>query len=406
MWDLEYLLLFGIPGNKTEILDGRGRWTFPFLERAQGEAHFDTWLRTLCRWKDISHLPAVAKDGLSWKSKFSGIKMELTPRPIDLRIPINMDAFLAIYHTFYRREFWPEQPPERQTGYDHFLDDQDVKINLWKLFRDLSVNHIGHGSSRVAIALSDSAIVEPDAFYFARSRDECMIDGNYFQGTPDLIAEVLTPPSRGHDRGARRELYRRHGVPHLWLLDPPVETIEVYELVGRTYRLTGTYHCGEELRPALFPDESVAVADLFWTQEKQHREHTGEPEEPYTPDPIPEWLIPAEQPIGLEYLFYLGHPEKRWEIWHNRAPNVLVFGSPMEAQARFRHFLEECCRWEQAAVPRTWMSETDAEQVEVGRFRLTRCGRLVSLDVVVDARKYRELLYIWPRREAWDWGEK
>ena len=34
MWDLEYLLLFGVPNNKWEILDGRVRWAFPFLARA------------------------------------------------------------------------------------------------------------------------------------------------------------------------------------------------------------------------------------------------------------------------------------------------------------------------------------------------------------------------------------
>jgi hypothetical protein len=33
MWDLEYLLLFGIPNNKIELLDGRSRWAFPFTSR-------------------------------------------------------------------------------------------------------------------------------------------------------------------------------------------------------------------------------------------------------------------------------------------------------------------------------------------------------------------------------------
>ena len=76
MWDLEHLLLFGVPGNKTEIIDGRGRWVFPFLERAEAEAH------------------------------------------IELRIPFDMAAFRAIYGTFYRRDLWPDQPPGRQEGYD------------------------------------------------------------------------------------------------------------------------------------------------------------------------------------------------------------------------------------------------------------------------------------------------
>ena len=33
MLGLEYLLLFGVPGNKWELIDGRIRWAFPFLDR-------------------------------------------------------------------------------------------------------------------------------------------------------------------------------------------------------------------------------------------------------------------------------------------------------------------------------------------------------------------------------------
>lgn len=40
------------------------------------------------------------------------------------------------------------------------------------------------------------------------------------------------------------------------------------------------------------------------------------------------------------------------------------------------------------------------------RFRLTRDGRRVQLDVAVDARKYRDLLEIWSGREGWDWGDQ
>ena len=44
--------------------------------------------------------------------------------------------------------------------------------------------------------------------------------------------------------------------------------------------------------------------------------------------------------------------------------------------------------------------------VEIGRFRLTRRGRHMHLDVAVDARKYRELLEVSARRESWDWGDQ
>jgi hypothetical protein len=260
-------------------------------------------------------------------------------------------------------------------------------------------------SGRVDIALSDTADVAPDQYYFRKSRRECMIGEDYFHGVPDLIAEVLSPATRPVDRGPRQELYRRAGVRYLWLLDPEVELVELYELDGSEYRLRRKAGPGEEFQPPLFPGEAVAVDPLFDTQWKRYcRRH---PDRCITgpPDPVPEWLVPPERQLGLESLFLLGHPERRYEIWGNRAPCVLPFGSVQEARLRFGHFLEEACRWEQASVPRPAAIEDDVEQAEVGRFRLTRRGRHVHLDVAVDARKYQELIDVWRRREAWDWGE-
>jgi hypothetical protein len=52
MWELEYLLLFGVPGNKWELVDGRIRWAFPFFARDVAEAHFAAWSDTLRRWRE------------------------------------------------------------------------------------------------------------------------------------------------------------------------------------------------------------------------------------------------------------------------------------------------------------------------------------------------------------------
>ncbi len=43
MLGLEYLLLFGVPGNKWELIDGRIRWAFPFLDRNLAQSHFEAW---------------------------------------------------------------------------------------------------------------------------------------------------------------------------------------------------------------------------------------------------------------------------------------------------------------------------------------------------------------------------
>jgi hypothetical protein len=250
------------------------------------------------------------------------------------------------------------------------------------------------------VVLSDTAAVAPDHYYFREDRADCLIDGEYFCGAPDLITEVLSPASRAIDRGPRQELYRRSGVTHFWLLDPETETVETCELVDRVYQLTGTYRAGERFEPVLFPGEAVAVEDLFKTQSK--RNHW--PPAAHTPAPIPEWIITPDARLGLEYFFLLGHPEHRWEIWGNRGPSVLAFGSPAEASTRLRHFLREACQWEGLDGAKPTSLGPDTEQAEVGRFKFTRAGRHIHLDVAVDARKYRELVTVWHKKDTWDWG--
>lgn len=351
MWGLEYLLLFGVPSNKWELLRSRIRWAFPFRDRDTGEAHFKAWAETLRCWQGGAE-PLVrettTRDGSPRRIlRLSGIEMSHYPRPIELRMPMTMNAFEALYFSFWRRDLWPGQDSGKETGWECAQRHSDVQLNLWNQFREFCRVSEGKSCGRVAIALVDRNAVEPDQFYFQGRRDEWMIKKDYFHGVPRLIAEVLSPATRALDRGPRMDVYRRAGVPHLWLLDPETDIVEVYALVERTYSLTGRYGPGESFQPALFPEISVTVDSLFDTQEKRHAEWCSSEESEAEVEPVPAWLVPPDQRVGLEALFFFGHPERRYEIWGNRAPCLLAFGSAEEGESRFGHFLEEICRWEE-----------------------------------------------------------
>lgn len=398
-WDLEYALLFGIPNNKIELIDGRSRCAFPFMSREEAEFHFSRWLQTLTHWKgDASD---VQRQGTNWKATVAGISIELFPRPIEIRIPIAWEAFDRIYETFWGPELWPGEGPSWHGGFLAMLDHQDVQMNLWSLFASLCARHGGKHGGRIEVALSDTSVVAPDQYYYGPNHKNCTFAGGYFRGVPELIAEVLSPASHAVDRGPRQELYRRAGLKHLWLVDPAHETVEVLVLKGEAFEKLHTYGPGETFESELFPGGIIQVEALFKTQSKKWDRSRTE----VSPEPIPEWLLAPELKLGLEYFFLLGHPERRWEIWGNRAPSVLAFGSTLEAKTRLTYFLEEACRWESAAKVTPALVAPDVEQAEVGRFRLTRCGRHVHLDVAVDARKFRELLTVWSRNDCWDWGE-
>jgi Uma2 family endonuclease len=74
---------------------------------------------------------------------------------------------------------------------------------------------------------------------------------------PDWVCEVLSPSTSRRDRTKKLPLYARVGVPHLWLLDPLVQTLEVFRLEAGYWVVMAT-HGGDELVRAA-PFEAVEV---------------------------------------------------------------------------------------------------------------------------------------------------
>lgn len=58
---------------------------------------------------------------------------------------------------------------------------------------------------------------------------------------PDWVCEVLSPSTEKYDRGDKREIYADAGVKHLWLVDPRIELIEVFELASGRWSLVHTW---------------------------------------------------------------------------------------------------------------------------------------------------------------------
>lgn len=50
----------------------------------------------------------------------------------------------------------------------------------------------------------------------------------------------LSPSTASLDRGKKREVYAKHGVSHVWYVDPEHRTLEVLALVGWHYSVIQT----------------------------------------------------------------------------------------------------------------------------------------------------------------------
>jgi Uma2 family endonuclease len=93
---------------------------------------------------------------------------------------------------------------------------------------------------RVEVYLGNDVLV-PDIVGWRRER---LLDFPNLQGidiAPDWVCEVMTRETKRVDRRIKPQIYARHGVPHLWLVDVDDRIVEVLELIGESYECVGRY---------------------------------------------------------------------------------------------------------------------------------------------------------------------
>lgn len=400
-WDLEYLLLFGPPENKLELLEGRTPTGFPFVDRESADAHFASWAKTLSRWQGVADPQARVEDGRRIK-EFGRFKLEQFKRPIRLEVPSVLEAYHWAHGCFWNRRLWPGQPAGFENGDEWSQHHWQIKLNLWNIFREgqKRLGFEGYGIGGVDISLTARDAVQPDYFFYQGPKSSHMIGGDYFTGPPNLVMEVLSPFSRAIDRGPRKDVYRSAGVAQLWLIEPLTRTVELHRLQDGEYRLVSTTSVTE--------GRSIAVPGIEGLALSPEQVFDIDPS-PFEGNPVPEspkaWGIPKGEVVGLQHLILLGHAERRREIWSNQSPCFLAFGSPEEARYRLGQFVLEAARWEQVEAPVPTEIEPNVEAADVGRFHFVRRSYVIRLNVDVSGMLYRELLAITGNRAAWDWGE-
>ncbi|MBV9848533.1 MAG: Uma2 family endonuclease [Armatimonadetes bacterium] len=69
----------------------------------------------------------------------------------------------------------------------------------------------------------------PDILFVAKENLSRVKD-NLLEGPADLAVEIISPDSRGRDRGDKHYEYERGGIQEYWLIDPERQVAEFYHL--------------------------------------------------------------------------------------------------------------------------------------------------------------------------------
>ena len=86
----------------------------------------------------------------------------------------------------------------------------------------------------VDVVLDDHNSLQPDILYIDEQH-LTMVRGAKVYGAPQLIVEVISPGSRSRDSVEKPMRYALAGATEYWLVDPELETIAVFALVGNVY---------------------------------------------------------------------------------------------------------------------------------------------------------------------------
>jgi Uma2 family endonuclease len=73
-------------------------------------------------------------------------------------------------------------------------------------------------------------VLVPDLAGWRRERMPVLRPVAAFTMPPDWVCEVVSPSTAALDRTRKMQVYAREGIPHLWIVDPLLRTLEIYRL--------------------------------------------------------------------------------------------------------------------------------------------------------------------------------
>jgi Uma2 family endonuclease len=143
-------------------------------------------------------------------------------------------------------------------------DHQNTVLEIASYLRT-HVKLTGIGQIYIApfdVQLGFRTIVQPDVMVVLNAHLDRVTESRII-GAPDLVVEVSSPGTVGHDRTRKYEVYAQAGVQEYWIADPWSRTVEVLTLEAGSYCSLGVFEGKAVLPTMIVPDFLVHVGQFF-----------------------------------------------------------------------------------------------------------------------------------------------
>lgn len=112
------------------------------------------------------------------------------------------------------------------------------------------------------VFLTEVNVFQPDVVFVSAQRSS-IIASEGLEGAPDLVVEILSPGTAKIDKGSKRKIYARTGVQELWLVDPDLKQVQVFELAADPDAPARTIQPEGVLTTKLLPGLRIRAAGVF-----------------------------------------------------------------------------------------------------------------------------------------------
>ncbi len=106
---------------------------------------------------------------------------------------------------------------------------QLISANLFKsIVRHVDEKRLGVlFYSPIDIYLSEENAFQPDIVFISSERRHIIKDDGIY-GAPELVIEILSPSTAYYDIKKKFRVYEKGGVKEYWIVDPEMNTVEIY----------------------------------------------------------------------------------------------------------------------------------------------------------------------------------
>ena len=137
----------------------------------------------------------------------------------------------------------PEKAPYQLIGGEFALNPAPTpfhqRISL-KLIIELATfveaNELGQVfDAPIDVYFSETEVYQPDIIFIGKERLD-IIGEQKIEAAPDMVVEILSPSTGYYDLRHKKQVYEKHGVKEYWLIDPPEQSLEIFENKNGVYQ--------------------------------------------------------------------------------------------------------------------------------------------------------------------------